>query len=364
MKKLFVLMVMAVLLGMSSFAVADSISPSSFTGSGPTGASYTVNKTVTVSAGAPTTSLVDVFFLCDTTGSMGDVIAAVRNNATAILAGAAGLGDVAFGVGEYKDRTTAGDPYDYRLNTAITTNAANVTTGINLWAASGGGDTAEQNLYALSQVATNPATGWRVGAAKLIVWFGDAPSHDPSGSAPEPLPRPVTLTNTEDNLTGNNVKVAALDISHFGSSLDADGQATAITTATGGAIIHNPDLSDPSAIVALIQSLITSTFAKYTTVSLDTSEVPAGVGVSVTPGSYVGAFDRSVDRTFDFEVTFTDLEPGTHTFNIYALVDGGRVATESDSITSGAPIPEPATMFLLGSGLIGLAGFARRRFKK
>jgi hypothetical protein len=325
-------------------SLADSISPDSYTATIGVGETTTIHKTVTITEEV-TSAKVDVFFLTDTTGSMYGLIDSVKTAASGILSAASGFGDVAFGVGEYRD---FGDYYGaYRLNTDITTDTTAVQAGINLYTAGGGGDWEEANLYALNEVATT--TSWRDDSTRILVWFGDAPGHDPSGG--------ITEAMATASLVAENITVEAMNT----GSLDYYGQASRIAAATGGTYYAS---IDTGAIVAEINDAIASVFEDYSEVALDISGVPAGITASVVPGSYTGDFSRSSEATFEFDVDLTGDVAGTYSFDINALVDGGIVATESDRITVGAAsVPEPSVLLLFGTCLAGLAGAGYRRKK-
>jgi hypothetical protein len=305
----------------SRAAKADSIAPATFTATLATGESVTVHKVVTVDTVPPENAPVDVFLLSDTTGSMGGFITSVRTSALSIVASTSGLGNVQFGVGEYKD---VGDAFVYRTNTNLSGVAATIQTGINQWVAGGGGDLPEANLYGLDQVANT--ISWRPGSTRILIWFGDAPGHDPSAG--------VTEAIATSDLVAKGIAVQALDV----GSLNSSGQALRIANATGG---HYYSGVNTGSIVSTITSSISTTILTYTSVNLDLSGVPAGLSATSTPG-FVGSWGRDVSRDFAFDLTFTGTAAGTYTFGVPALVDKAVVAKETDVIKVTGPETPPS----------------------
>jgi len=351
----------AVLLGAP--AKADSLAPSSFSATiGVGGVTDITDKLGVISAGSPTTALADVMFIVDTTGSMSGGIADVNAALAGTVAALAPLGSIATGAAEYKDKTNAGDPFDYQLDQAITTNSALTQTAINGLTAGGGGDDPEQGLFALTTATTDSATGWRAGAKKIEVIVGDAPSHDdvhPTAAGG------VSVGSTATTLSSNGVTLIALNASGItgDSGLDSFSQFDSTTGLLSMGVAGSlSDFTNSTDITNAIVAAVGSSFATYSTVSLGlVGPAPSNCGVSL-PSAFTGSFDRSIDRSFGFgDVGVTGVSAGVCSFDIGLFADGVLLATESDSITvTGVPEPSTWAAMLIGFAALGYMGYRTR----
>jgi hypothetical protein len=260
--------------------------------------------------------------MADTTGSMGGILNAVKTGANDIVDGLQaelpGV-DLAFGVGNYKDFPR--DTYAFKHQVNLTTDTAAVKTGINQWYADGGWDWPEGQFFALDQIAsdTDPdggTIGWRAGTKKMIVWFGDAPAHDPVCSAISGLSYDITEDSIIAKLQSANISVIALSTgsrggldsnmggsdynSYCGSSSISAGQATRMADATGG--IHEMGIT-PSTVVQTIKDQVRTAVEKIDTLELVATGETASFVTSITPDSY-GPLNLNTDHTLEFDVHF------------------------------------------------------------
>jgi hypothetical protein len=309
------------------------------------GDSKVITKTVTTPEILPKP---DIYFLADTTGSMGGALANVQANANSILAQVdASANQPQYGVGQYRDFPSGS--WVFNNDASITSDTAAVTTAINTWAPGGGGDLPEANLYALHKLIGE--AGFRADSSRIVVWFGDAPGHDSVCSAISGESADVTEASVTADLVAAGVKVIAVSVTTgaadglngdpVGPSTDyaacgapggAAGQADRIAAATGGQAFSDVP---PAEVADKIVEGLTALPAKVKPVAT----CDAGLSATFDPAELtVPSGSAAV-----FEETITvaeDAVAGVGTCTVNFLINdapAGDAFTETNKITVNRP---------------------------
>ncbi|WP_122262548.1 VWA domain-containing protein [Ornithinimicrobium cerasi] len=307
--------------------------PISYTDALDPGASVTITKTVTTPEIPPRP---DIVLMVDRTGSMFGAIDNVKTNMAAIIGTvAAAQPDAQWAVASYCDFP---EPDPFVLHSDLSASTATTVAAVNGIGLCGGGDEPEAQLNALWEIGDGgDAVSFRDGSSRIVVWFGDAPGHDPSGG------------HTEADATASLADVGArvLAVSVGANRLDLTGQATRITGTTGGALttgvsadqLSQAILDGLSALPVEVGATATCDPGLTATLEPATQTVTSGTDAEFQETLTLAA-DAPQGETLSCEVAFTlNGEPGGDGFTQTVSIDVNDVTPPTVSCGQG---PNPA----------------------
>lgn len=316
-------------------AALATVDPATYSDALDPGASVTITKTVSTPEIPPRP---DIVLLVDRTGSMGGAIGNVKANMSSLVTAVeAAQPDAQWAVASYCDE---GEPDPFLLHSDLSAETAVTVGAVGAISLCNGGDEPESQLNALWETgAGGDAVTFREGSSRIVVWFGDAPGHDPS------------LGRTEADATASLVdvqaRVLAVGVDTGGSGLDATGQASRITGATGGAFYSGVGAEELAAtILAGLSALpvevgATAACDPGLTATLEPAVRTVTSGTdAVFEETLALAADAPQGATLTCELAFTlNGEPGGEGFTQLVSIDVNDVTPPVVSCVQG---PNPA----------------------
>jgi hypothetical protein len=305
-----------------------------------------VEEEITFETGDLRIDRVDVVFLIDASGSMGDEIDEVQDQSTEIMESVRALvSDSAFGVASFVDYSEftdskyestygSGDDYPYRLDQDITEDTGDTRAALNRIELLYGNDMPESYSRALWEMQF---LDWRADSKRIVVLFGDAHPHDRTFFDEDygVDPGRDEIEGTEDDLVFEDVvrdlvdeRIAVIGVNSDSLSEEAVRTFEYVAEETGGLYFPLRDAEDiPDAVAQLIEEEISI-------IDLLTVRTTAGYEdwITITPESYtsVGSFE-----TAEFTVRICPLDGGADdgTYDIDLILNGDGVTLETISIS-------------------------------
>ncbi len=311
-------------------------------------------QTITVTTAATPIPKLDVMFVFDVTSSMRQVLNEAKTQGVYIMNTIrAQVADAAFGVASFSDYPKsysaagysgiyggAGD-YPWQLAIDITSDVAAAQRGIESLGLHNGEDEAEDYSRALFEAMY---VGWRAGAKRVVVLFGDSIPHDPNffssyGKNTGIDPGVDAVTETPDDLyfadVVAQVKSRNIQIIPVNSDLNNRNYVQAgfeyMALQTGGSVYP---LRDAKRLPDVVIAGLTRAASVVSALSI-VPDPGYENWIQVSPSSHSNVGGGQT-RTFSVKITVPrDAEPGQYTFNLTASGDRATLGVSRVSVLVG-----------------------------